>query len=464
MIDKVISTIKRYKMIKENDKIVMGVSGGPDSLCMLDILYNLKDLFNLKLYVVHVNHMIRGEEARRDAQFVENICCKLKLPFFLFEKDVKKIAKEMGYSEEEAGRYVRYQAFEEVLKEVKGNKIAVAHNKNDVVETVFLNLIRGAGMTGLIGIKPVNGNIIRPLIEIERKEIEIYLKEKGLKPALDFTNYEDLYKRNKVRLKLIPFINETFEVDIIKNIYRMAKIILEENDYLEKECEKIFNEVCYFNQEEIFADIEKLRVQHPAIQRRLVRLMYQKLKGDIYGLEYIHVEDVLSLLDKPTSSKIDLPFEIEALKSYNNLIMRKVKQKEVKTFWAKLNIPGITNIDGIGQFKTTVLGIEEVKKLDIGKYTKFFDYDKIQKDVVIRNRQAGDVFSPLNMGGSKKLKEFFVDEKIPREIRSSIPLLAIGNEIVWVVGYRMSDKFKVDKNTKKVLVIEYTKEENKKGG
>jgi tRNA(Ile)-lysidine synthase len=464
MIDKVISTIKRYKMIKENDKIVMGVSGGPDSLCMLDILYNLKDLFNLKLYVVHVNHLIRGEEARRDAQFVENICCKLKLPFFLFEKDVKKIAKEMGYSEEEAGRYVRYQAFEEVLKEVKGNKIAVAHNKNDVVETVFLNLIRGAGMTGLIGIKPVNGNIIRPLIEIERKEIEIYLKEKGLKPAIDFTNYEDLYKRNKVRLKLIPFINETFEVDIIKNIYRMAKIILEENDYLEKECEKIFNEVCYFNQEEIFADIEKLRVQHPAIQRRLVRLMYQKLKGDIYGLEYIHVEDVLSLLDKPTSSKIDLPFEIEALKSYNNLIMRKVKQKEVKTFWAKLNIPGITNIDGIGQFKTTVLGIEEVKKLDIGKYTKFFDYDKIQKDVVIRNRQAGDVFSPLNMGGSKKLKEFFVDEKIPREIRSSIPLLAIGNEIVWVVGYRMSDKFKVDKNTKKVLVIEYTKEENKKGG
>ncbi|MDK2814360.1 MAG: tRNA(Ile)-lysidine synthase [Thermoanaerobacter sp.] len=464
MIDKVISTIKRYKMIKENDKIVMGVSGGPDSLCMLDILYNLKDLFNLKLYVVHVNHLIRGEEARRDAQFVENICCKLKLPFFLFEKDVKKIAKEMGYSEEEAGRYVRYQAFEEVLKEVKGNKIAVAHNKNDVVETVFLNLIRGAGMTGLIGIKPVNGNIIRPLIEIERKEIEIYLKEKGLKPAIDFTNYEDLYKRNKVRLKLIPFINETFEVDIIKNIYRMAKIILEENDYLEKECEKIFNEVCYFNQEEIFADIEKLRVQHPAIQRRLVRLMYQKLKGDIYGLEYIHVEDVLSLLDKPTSSKIDLPFEIEALKSYNNLIMRKVKQKEVKTFWAKLNIPGITNIDGIGQFKTTVLGIEEVKKLDIGKYTKFFDYDKIQKDVVIRNRQAGDVFSPLNMGGSKKLKEFFVDEKIPREIRNSIPLLAIGNEIVWVVGYRMSDKFKVDKNTKKVLVIEYTKEENKKGG
>ncbi|EMT38946.1 tRNA(Ile)-lysidine synthase [Thermoanaerobacter thermohydrosulfuricus] len=457
MIDKVISTIKRYKMIEANDKIVMGVSGGPDSLCMLDILYNLKDLFNLKLYVVHVNHMIRGEEAKRDAQFVEDMCRKLKLPFFLFEKDVKKIAKEMGYSEEEAGRYVRYQAFEEVLREVKGNKIAVAHNKNDVVETVFLNLIRGSGMAGLIGIKPVNGNIIRPLIEIKREEIEKYLKEKGLKPVVDFTNYEDLYKRNKVRLKLIPFINETFEVDIIENIYRMAKIILEENDYLEKECEKIFNEACYFNQEEIFADIKKLRAQHPAIQRRLVRLMYQKLKGDIYGLEYIHVEDVLSLLDKPTSSKIDLPFEIEALKSYNNLIMRKVKEKEAKTFWAKLNIPGITKICGVGQFKTSVLGIEEIKKLNIGKYTKFFDYDKIQEDVVVRNRQAGDIFSPLNLGGSKKLKEFFIDEKIPREIRDSIPLLAIDNEIVWVVGYRMSDKFKVDENTKNVLVIEYTK-------
>lgn len=457
MIDKVISTIKKYKMIDPNDKIVMGVSGGPDSLCMMDILYNLKERFNLKLYVVHVNHMIRGEEAKRDAQFVEYMCSKLKLPFFLFEKEVKKIAREMGYSEEEAGRYVRYQAFEDVLREVKGNKIAVAHNKNDVVETVFLNLIRGSGIAGLIGIKPVNGNIIRPLIEIEREEIERYLKEKGLKPVVDFTNYEDLYKRNKVRLKLIPFINETFDVDIIGSIYRMAKITLDENDYLEKECKKAFNEVCDSNNEGILADIKKLKSQHLAIQRRLVRLMYQKLKGDVYGLEYIHVEDVLNLLDKQTSSKIDLPFEIEAIKDYNTLVMRKVKEKYKKTFWAKLNIPGITSIRDVGQFKAWILGIEDIKKLEIDKYTKFFDHDKIKGDIIVRNRRAGDIFSPLNLGGSKKLKEFFIDEKIPREIRDSIPLLALNNEIVWIVGYRISDKFKVDGNTKKVLMIEYTK-------
>ncbi|HHW58455.1 MAG TPA: tRNA lysidine(34) synthetase TilS [Clostridia bacterium] len=458
MIDKVLLTIKKYKMIDKNDKIVLGVSGGPDSLCMLDILYNLKDIFHLDLYVVHVNHMIRGEEAKRDAQFVEKMCHSLKLPFFLFEKDVRKIAKEMRYSEEEAGRYVRYQVFDEVLKKIKGNKIAVAHNKNDVVETVLLNLIRGSGMAGLIGIKPVNGNIIRPLIELEREEIERYLKERGLQAVIDFTNYQEVYKRNKIRLNLIPYIDEMFEVNIAENIYRMATILLEENDYLERESERIFEAICEFKEGEVVADIEKLKFQHLAIQRRLIRFMYQKLKGDIYGLEYIHVEDVLKLLDKPTSSKVNLPFEIEALKSYNNLIIRKTKKKEDKNFWAKLNIPGVTEVSSVGQFKTNILFVKDIEKLDMGKYIKFFDYDKVKGDVIVRNRLPGDVFSPLNMGGSKKLKEFFIDEKIPREERDNIPLIAINNEIMWIVGYRMSDKFKVDKNTRKILVIEYTKE------
>ncbi|AIS53266.1 tRNA(Ile)-lysidine synthase TilS [Thermoanaerobacter kivui] len=457
MIEKVVSTIKKYKMIEKDDGIVMGVSGGPDSLCMFDILYNLKDVFHVKLYVVHVNHMIRGEDAKRDARFVEELCRKLNVPFFLFERDVKSIAKEKGYSEEEAGRLVRYEAFNQVLKEVKANKIAVAHNKNDLVETVFLNIIRGSGVTGLVGIKPVNGNIIRPLIKIEREEIENYLRERGLQPVIDVTNYKEFYKRNKIRLSLIPYINKIFDVDIVENIYRMSKIILEENEYLEKESEKLFDEVCTHKQDEVLADIEELKSQHIAIQRRIVRLMYQKLKGDFYGLEYIHVEDVLSLLDKQTSSKVDLPFEIEVLKSYNNLIMRKVKPKEIKPFWNKLSIPGVTEIEGIGRFETTVTEIDEVKNFNTGKYKKVFDYNKMQGEVVVRSRQPGDVISPINMKGSKKLKEFFVDEKIPREIRDEIPLIAIGNEIVWVVGYRMSDKFKVDENTKKVVIIQYTK-------
>ncbi|MEQ2129757.1 tRNA lysidine(34) synthetase TilS [Caldanaerobacter subterraneus KAk] len=458
MIEKVLRTIEKYNMIEKDDKIVMGISGGPDSLCMLDVLFNLKGKFNLKLYVVHVNHMIRGEDAKKDAEFVEKLCKDLDLPFFLFEENVPYLAKKMGLSEEQAGRYVRYKAFEETLKRVGGNKIAVAHNKNDVAETVLLNILRGTGLRGLIGIKPVNGNIIRPLIEIERREIEKYLKDKNLHPRIDHTNYEDLYTRNKIRLKVIPHIEEVFKIDLVENLSRMAAILLEEDDYLEAKCEEVFNQICEINGEEIKVDVDALKSQHTAIKRRLVRRMYFYVKGETNGLEYGHVEDVLNLLDKPTSSKIDLPFEIEALKMYNNLVIRKKKAKEKVKFKEVLKIPGVTTIEGIGKFKAYVVDISQVDDFNKGEYIKFFDYDKIKGEIVVKSREDGDRFSPLGMRGTKKLKEFFIDEKIPREERDYIPLVAIGKEIVWVVGYRMSEKFKVDKNTLKVLVIEYTKE------
>lgn len=458
MIEKVLRTIEKYNMIEKDDKIVMGISGGPDSLCMLDVLFNLKGKFNLKLYVVHVNHMIRGEDAKKDAAFVEKLCKDLDLPFFLFEENVPYLAKKMGLSEEQAGRYVRYKAFEETLKKVGGNKIAVAHNKNDVAETVLLNILRGTGLRGLIGIKPVNGNIIRPLIEIERREIEKYLKDKNLHPRIDHTNYEDLYTRNKIRLKVIPYIEEVFKIDLVENLSRMAAILLEEDDYLEAKCEEVFNQICEINGEEIKVDVDALKSQHTAIKRRLVKRMYLYVKGETDGLEYGHVEDVLNLLDKPTSSKIDLPFEIEALKMYNNLVIRKKKTKEKVKFKEVLKIPGVTTIEGIGKFKAYVVDISQVDDFNKGEYIKFFDYDKIKGEIVVKSREDGDRFSPLGMRGTKKLKEFFIDEKIPREERDYIPLVAIGKEIVWVVGYRMSEKFKVDKNTSKVLVIEYTKE------
>ncbi|KKC28936.1 tRNA lysidine(34) synthetase TilS [Caldanaerobacter subterraneus] len=170
------------------------------------------------------------------------------------------------------------------------------------------------------------------------------------------------------------------------------------------------------------------------------------------------MEEVLNLLDKPTSSKIDIHYEIEALKMYNNFVIRKKKTKEKAKFKEVIKIPGVTTIEGIGKFKAYVVDISQVDDFNKGEYIKFFDYDKIKGEIVVKSREDGDRFSPLGMRGTKKLKEFFIDEKIPREERDYIPLVAIGKEIVWVVGYRMSEKFKVDKNTSKVLVIEYTKE------
>ncbi|QSZ27222.1 tRNA lysidine(34) synthetase TilS [Aceticella autotrophica] len=459
MVKKVLNTIKKYDMIQKNDTIVVGVSGGPDSICLLNILYELKDIYKIKLYVVHINHMLRGKEAEKDAEFVENMCRGMDIPFFLFKTDVKKYAVEMKYSEEQAGREKRYNAFNEILKKVNADKIAVAHNKNDAAETVLLNILRGTGTTGLAGIKPVNGNIIRPLIEISRKQIEDYLREKGLKFVVDRTNYEDKYNRNKVRLRLIPFIEDTFGVDIVENLYRTSRIIMEDNEYLDLHSEKVFDEIAIHCDEEIRLRIDGLIKQHDAVKKRLLRIAYKKLKGDFDGLEYIHIEDILSLLRKQTSARIDLPFGIEVIKSYNNLIFRKHKEDKKNEYCVKLKIPGNTEVSDIGVFKTYIIDTKDIKKIDMGKFCKMFDFDKINGSINIRQRKTGDIIHPLNMKGTKKLKEFFIDEKVPKEMRDNVPILAIGNVVLWVVGYRMSDTYKIDDDTKKILVIKYIKKE-----
>ncbi|MBP2072051.1 tRNA lysidine(34) synthetase TilS [Thermoanaerobacterium butyriciformans] len=460
MIDSFKKTINEYKMIEEGDKIVIGVSGGPDSICLLNLLLELKEMYELKLFVVHVNHMLRGADADSDALFVEKFCEGINIPFFLFKEDVRRYAEEKGLSEEAAGREIRYSAFNEVLKKVGGNKIAIAHNKNDVAETVLLNILRGAGTTGLVGIKPVNGCIIRPLIRTTRDEILDYLTSKDFGYVIDATNKEDVYRRNRIRLKLIPFIEENFDVDIVENLYRTSQIVLDDEDYLSRESEKIFNEIADLDDGNVKLDIDGIKKLHSSIRRRIIRLAYKKLKGNFNQLTFKHVEDVLNIMDKQTSSKIDLPFEIEVIKSYNNLIFRKrafYEKRNLKE--VKLNIPGITDGGCLGIYKAEIIDRKSIEKLNLGKYHKLFDMDLLDGDITVRYRRIGDYISPLNMKGTKTLKEYFIDEKIPREERDKIPLLAIGSSVLWIVGYRMSEKYKVRDDTKKILSIEYIKQD-----
>ncbi|MEG6566727.1 tRNA lysidine(34) synthetase TilS [Thermoanaerobacterium saccharolyticum] len=460
MIDSFEKTIKEYKMIEKGDKIVIGVSGGPDSICLLNLLLEIKEKYELKLFVVHVNHMLRGADADSDALFVEEFCKGINIPFFLFKEDVRRHAEERGLSEEAAGREIRYSAFNKVLKEVGGDKIAIAHNKNDVAETILLNILRGAGTTGLVGIKPVNGCIIRPLIQTKRREIIDYLNSKNLGFVEDVTNKKDLYRRNKIRLKLMPYIEENFGVDVVENLYKTSQIVLDDEDYLNGESEKIFNDIAGIDEGKLKLPIDEIKKLHSSIKRRVIRLAYKKLKGDLNQLAFKHVEDVLDLMDKQTSSKIDLPFEIEVVKSYNNLIFRKrafYEKRDLKE--VKLNIPGITDGGCLGVYKAEIIDRESVESLNLGRYRKLFDADLIDGDVIVRHRRIGDCISPLNMKGTKTLKEYFIDEKIPREERDRIPLLAIGSTILWIVGYRMSEKYKVRDGTKKILSIEYIKQD-----
>ncbi|HHY76985.1 MAG TPA: tRNA lysidine(34) synthetase TilS, partial [Clostridiales bacterium] len=265
-------TIKKYNMLNYGDSVVVGFSGGPDSICLLHILMELKDKLGLNIYAAHLNHQFRGKEADEDALFVENICKEWGIQVYVKTFNVPAYAKEKGLSSEEAGREIRYKLFYEVAEKVNANKIAIAHNMNDNAETVLMNLFRGSGIEGLKGIEAVRDKIIRPLINVRRDEIESYCREKKLNPRIDKTNLEPIYSRNRIRLELIPYIEKHFNSNIMSTLQRLSEIANMENDFLNKEAEKLFLEIAMVSKNSIQYSINKIKNVHPALVRRIIRL------------------------------------------------------------------------------------------------------------------------------------------------------------------------------------------------
>jgi tRNA(Ile)-lysidine synthase len=463
MVNKIIDTINTYNLIEKGDNIVVGLSGGPDSVCLLHILYFLADQFNTGVFAVHINHMLRGEESEGDEQYVRELCRKLSIPLYVFRHDIKAASINKGISIEVTGREVRYNRFNHIADKVGAAKIAVAHNRNDQAETVLFNLIRGTGLDGLKGMEYKTGRVIRPLLNIDRKDIEAYCLENSLFPRIDSTNMESIYTRNKIRLDLIPYIDKLFNSNIVESIARMSFLVGDDYDYLEECVSKIYERcVTRFQGNAVWLNLEKLLKVHPAIQKRLIRRAIKQVKGSLKDVESIHLESVLGLCkDGKTGSQIHLPDNIRALKSYetmkifvhHNTIFQPV-------FDLSLKIPGITYIEALQasvkvSLKKGPLIIEDYRNIRYNSLVQFFDYDRLGNEIRVRNRRNGDRFKPYLSSGTKKLKEYFIDNKIPRGIRNTIPLIAIENEIVWVIGYKISDKFKVTENTKSILKVEY---------
>lgn len=315
MENRVLETIKKYNLIQEGDKIVLGVSGGPDSICMLDILKEFKkgcqtnpeSVATFEIIVAHVNHMIR-EDASEDEQYVKNYCKKNGIEFYAKSIDVQKIANTNKIGIEEAGRLARYEFFDEVLEKTKATKIAIAHNKNDKVETILMHTLRGSGIEGLKGIEPKRGNIIRPLIECERSEIEKYCEEKQLHPRIDKTNFENIYTRNKIRNLVIPYIQEEFNPNIIKTIDRLSNIVILEDKYMENQTEKAFQKlVVEEKQKEIVIDLKGFNYQEIVIKSRLIRYIIKRLFGSSTSIEKIHIDDIIKLCDNNVGNKYLMP-------------------------------------------------------------------------------------------------------------------------------------------------------------
>ncbi|WP_125154101.1 tRNA lysidine(34) synthetase TilS [Clostridium rectalis] len=460
MIDNVVKTIEDNSMISLGDKIIVGVSGGPDSMCLLHVLHVLRDRYKIRLVVAHVNHCLRGEESDRDEDYVKEFCKFKSIEFYAIRVDINKMCQEKNISCETAGREARYSFFNKVLKETKGNKIALAHNANDQCETILMRIMRGTGMQGLIGIKPVRDNLyIRPLINSNREDIEEYCDEFNINPRIDKTNLETIYTRNKIRLELIPYMKNNFNSDLVNSVNRLSTNIAIDNEFMEKISMDTFNKYSIISKDKVIIRKEVFD-KHMAIVSRILRLAIHYINGNLYNCEKIHIDSIIKLQNNTTGKFIRLPNSIVAINNYGDIVINKKGKIEYKKNNEEYVINlGENKLDNNIKVCATLINGQESINFDEAVNTKYFDFNKINGNILLRYRKDGDRFTSLGMKGSKKVKDIFMDLKIPKNERDNIPLICFHNEIAWIVGYRVSEKFKVEKSTKEILKISVESEE-----
>jgi len=490
LLKKVQETIRKYQMLTSNTKLVVAVSGGPDSATLLHLLFKLTPKYNLRLWVAHLNHGLRGREAEAEAEWVKKFAFKLGIPVISDTFNVAGLAKEKRLSLEEAARRARYNFLEEVANQLGASKIALAHTASDQAETLLMRLMRGSGLDGLSAIPPVRDKIIRPLIEVFRGEIEDYCRENNLQPCLDSSNRETSFLRNRVRLNLIPYLSREYGDQVEKVLYQTTNLLKQDSEYLKKETDRVFKSVLEEEtSQELVLHEEKLSCLHPALQRRVIRKAIEKIKGDLRGITFDHIISILELCKTKQSKQLDLPHGLMIRHRYKGLLIRKGKEKSL-SFIRNFVIPGttkltelnlaldtelISRLPGIsfqkdsqkklgGQFISSCrfgacLPLASAKKSKSHQIRGFpepealFDFDKLEPPLYLRTREKGDRFHPLGMKGSKKVKDYFIDLKIPLERRERIPLLMDKDKVVWIVGYRIDQRFKVDKDTRAILKV-----------
>jgi len=462
MYNKVIHYIKENNLINEGERVLIALSGGPDSVCLLNILYELKSKLRIELGAVHINHLLRGEDSDGDEEYVKALCIKYDIPCYIKRADVNKFAEKQKLSSEVAGRQIRYDFFEKIAQEQKFNKIATAHNANDQAETLIFRLIRGSGLDGLGGIKSFrDGKIIRPILCLNRAEIEEYLKEKQIEARIDKTNFEKVYNRNKIRLDILPYIKENFNKDIIGTINRTAELLQIDNGFIEEEVLKVYGKYC-IESEECFIIKKEAFIKNKAILTRIIRRALIRYSKQNYDFEMKHIYDVINLSNKVTGKKINLPNNILAENVYGDLIIKKhcldeLKQRKIEI--QKSKIDGSVIEFGDYNIEFSVIKNYERDKIDFkaNDNIKFFDFDKIINNIIIRNRNNGDKLIPIGMKGSKKLKDIFINEKVPQNERDLLPIICFDNEISWVVGIKISDTYKVLYDNKNILKVKIQK-------
>lgn len=462
LIDRVRRTIDRYSLLTRGDRVIVGVSAGVDSMVLLHLLNQLCQDFSLSLIIAHLNHGLRPEESKREAELVQEESLRLGLPLEYEVFNVREFQEAKGISLQDAARRVRFQFFHQLLKKHRGDKIALGHHADDQVETLLLRLLRGSGLKGLKGMLPIReGKVIRPLIEAWKEEIEAFALENSIAYLLDSSNLEGDYLRNRIRHKLIPLIEKEYRHGFRRAVLRTSARLRDEDDFVEKEAEKAFEKIAHQEERELsfkFSDFQSLpkSIQWRVLQKALERIG----KGsDVEEGEWSDVNAIQRELQKPLASfSLELSRDLFIEKRYDNISLKRGKSKPIPPFEVELLTPGRTSIQEIG---VEVLVEERLwrtpESIGLSTNVAFLDYEHIHFPLRMRNFRPGDRFHPLGAKGTQKLKEFFIDHKIPRMDRPHIPLLISGEAIAWVVGHRIDERFKVTPKTIKVLRVEVFK-------
>ena len=453
------ATVRRFRMLEPGDTVLVGVSGGPDSVALLHSLIALRANWSLCLVVAHLNHQLRGARADQEAAFVKRLASDLQIPCEIGSRDVGSYSAEHRLSVQEAARALRYAFYDEVSARHGAKKIALGHQASDNAESILIHLLRGTGPLGLAGIPPVrDGRVIRPLIDLTREQVLEFLKQGGFEYVEDSSNLDPKYLRNRIRHELLPFITNYFNPKAAHALTRLASVVREEEDFWARQVGGVFQDfVLEQTTDHLTLSAHGLAHLHPALLRRCVRHAVLLLKGSLRRLGHNHVEAVVRLArgDCP-SGRVDLPYGISVVRDWDEVVFLLGPPAKRPGFEYHIAGTGTTIIREIGTLVNLL--VCEAKRVDeFGRYpstTAFFDLSTVSFPLMVRNFRDGDRFRPLGMHGSQKLKAFFINQKVSRSKRHRCPLLLSSGNIIWVGGYRISDSVKVTEKTERVLKAE----------
>lgn len=450
LLEKVKKTILDHRLFHKEDKILIAYSGGVDSTALLHLLLELQKEWPLKLFLGHFNHKLR-QRADEDEQFIRNAARELSLPLFVGRGDVRARAKATKQNIEETGRQLRYEFLNQKAAEIGRAKIATGHTLTDQAETLLMRLMRGSGLRGLAGIYPVvNERLVRPLLEVEREEVDAYLKEKKIVFRIDESNYDRRFLRNRIRLELLPYIRKNFEPAIVRQLGRMASIIREENTLLEEMAREKAKEAIKKKNHSVSLERLSLSSAPRALARRVVRNFISELRGSLRRISFEDVESILSLDEgKEYSLKEDVVLRREA----NRIILKKkAAPAQYEYEWDGKGILEFQELEL--KFKGKKITRENFLRLRSDDRTRaFLDFSKLRFPLTVRNRREGDRYQPFGAPGRKKVKEIFRSKEIPLAERERHPVFLSGSEIVWILGLPVSEKFKIEEETSDVFEI-----------